>query len=346
MLLSDLIQGQKIVLTAGGTGGHMFPAQALAEELVKQGRDVTLVTDERGINYFNAPKNVTINQLNLSLMGKPGLHSKLLAMWQLSLRFCSAWRFLKKHRPDYVLGFGGYPAFPTLLAAKICKIPFSLHEQNAVMGRVNRWFIPWAEHVGVSFPDTQKIKSCYQSKVTLTGMPVRKAIQKVGNLPYTSPKSGEPFNLLVLGGSQGAGIFSKVVPAAIAKLPHSLQNCLVITQQCRQESLEATHELYKQLGVAYKLSPFFKDIGAQFAKAHLVISRAGAATTAELLTAGRPAILVPYPHATDDHQTANANYVASIGAGWQIAQTDFTPEVLADHLQDLMEHADLLGMVR
>ncbi|MEN8237130.1 MAG: undecaprenyldiphospho-muramoylpentapeptide beta-N-acetylglucosaminyltransferase [Pseudomonadota bacterium] len=338
MQMADLISGSKIVLTAGGTGGHMFPALALAQSLASRGCQVSLVTDERGAKYIKQPQGIEIKVLDLSRMSQAGLRGKLGGVGQLLARFWQMWRWMRRRKPDTVVGFGGYPAFPTLLSAVIHRASISLHEQNGVMGRVNRWFIRWATHVGVSFPGTQRIKPKYQHKVHLTGLPVRDSIKRAAQTVYALPKTGERFRVLVIGGSQGSGIFSDVVPQALAKLSDQQQDRLHVVQQCRGEHMLATKKAYKVLAVTSRLSGFIQGIASELAKAHLVITRAGASSTAELLTVGRPTIFVPYPHATDDHQTANAKYAQSTGMGWLISQEKLTAEVLARHIGQLLEH--------
>ena len=344
MQLTNLVSGNKIVLTAGGTGGHMFPALALAQSLVEQGRQVTLVTDQRGAKYVKQPQGVVVKVLDFSKLGKAGIAGKLLGMPQLLARFLETWLWIRKEKPDTVVGFGGYPAFPLLLSAVLSRRSISLHEQNGVMGRVNRMFIPWATHVGISFPGTTRIKAKYQHKVRLTGLPVRDSIKQAAQTAYALPKKGERFRILVLGGSQGSGILSEIVPAALAKLSGELQQQLHVVQQCRKDDMTATKKAYKALKVTSKLAEFIQDIGPELAKAHLVITRAGASTTAELLAVGRPAIFIPYPLAMDDHQTANAKYAQSTGLGWLLPQATLTPEVLAEHIEQLLEHPQRLLM--
>ncbi len=340
----DLVTGNKIVLAAGGTGGHMFPALALAQALVDEGRQVTLVTDERGAHYIKVkqPNGVSVKILDLSKLGRGGLAGKIAGVIQLLARFWDSWRWIRTEKPDTVVGFGGYPAFPTLLSAVLNRCPISLHEQNGVMGRVNRLFVRWAKHVGISFPQTGRIAPKYQHKVILTGLPVRKEIIKAAKTVYALPKKGERFRILVLGGSQGAGIFSEVVPKALAILSSKQQQQLHNVQQCRKEHMSATKKAYQALEVTSKLSEFIQNIGSELAQTHLVITRAGASTTAELLAVGRPAIFIPYPHATDDHQTANANYAESTGLGWLIPQENLTPDVLAAHVGQLLERPQQL----
>lgn len=320
----------------------MFPALALAQSLVNKGCEVTLVTDQRGAQYAKQPKGVLVKVLDLSRVGQGGWYGKIGGMGQLLARFCQTWRWIRKEKPDTVVGFGGYPAFPTLLSAVLNRRPISLHEQNGVMGRVNRWFIRWAQQVGVSFPETQRIQEKYQHKVCLTGLPVRESIIQAARVSYTLPKKDKRFRVLVLGGSQGAGILSEVVPQAFAQLSKERQQQLHVVQQCRKEHMTATKKAYKSLTVTSKLAEFIQDIGPELAKAHLVITRAGASTTAELLAVGRPAIFIPYPHATDDHQTANAKYAQSTGMGWLIPQQHLTAKVLAEHLEELFEHPQYL----
>ena len=335
--LADLIPGDRVVLAAGGTGGHMFPAVALGQTLLKQGRKVILVTDPRGEQYVRDLGAIELKTLNLRQMS--GLKSLIKFFKALS----ECWRWLGRNRPDSIVGFGGYPAFPLLSAAILRRIPIYLHEQNRVMGRVNRTFLPWAQKVGLSFPGTKRIAEKYNHKIVVTGLPVREPVKEAAKTRYILPHAKEKFRILVLGGSQGAGIFGDVLPKALQLLDKNRQNTIHLVQQCRKEQIDQAKQAYAQANSTIELYEFIDDIGQELAKAHLVISRAGASSTAELLTTHRPSILVPYLYATDDHQTANAQYAQAQGLSWVIPQKHFTAESLAEHINDLLDHPEKLS---
>jgi UDP-N-acetylglucosamine--N-acetylmuramyl-(pentapeptide) pyrophosphoryl-undecaprenol N-acetylglucosamine transferase len=243
---------------------------------------------------------------------------------------------LKRLRPAAVIGFGGYPSVPTMMAATWLGLPTLLHEQNAVLGRANRLLASRVGHVATSFESVAGLRAADRDKVVLSGNPVRASFVATRAAPYPMPNGNGPLNLLVLGGSQGAHVFSRVVPAAIAGLPDSLRQRLRVIQQCRPEDIDDVRAAYDGTGIATELSTFFDDVPERLAAAHLVIARAGASTVAELVTIGRAAILVPYPHATDDHQTANARALDDQGAAWLMPQIAFCPSALTARLEALL----------
>jgi len=242
----------------------------------------------------------------------------------------AARRNLQANRPDMVVGFGGYPSLPPMLAAIWSGLPTLIHEQNAVLGRVNRLLAPRVGAIAASFPQTARLRAGDAAKVVQTGNPVREAILALRNLPYVPPNGSGPVRLLVMGGSQGARVMSEVVPAALTRLSPGLRARLRVTQQCRAEDLGRVRDGYARAGIPAELAAFIDDVPQQLGAAHLVIARAGASTVSELLAAGRPAILVPYPHAADDHQTANARAMVAAGGGWMMEERRFTPEALAE----------------
>lgn len=324
-----------VILAAGGTGGHVFPAEALAEALQRRGCRLAFVTDKRGQNYGGVLSSMETHRLSLTPMRK-GLVSRARGMLTLGWGIWEARRLLRKLQPRVVVGFGGYPSLPTVYAAANAGIATVIHEQNAILGRANRMLAPRARAIATSFPIVELLGRTEEQRQILTGNPVRPGVLAVREHGYTPPGANAPFNLLVTGGSQGAGIFSRVVPAAIAGLPPSAQSRIRVVQQARPEDIERLRAAYRDANVTAELATFFTDMPEQLARAHLVIARAGASTIAELTTAGRPAILVPYPYATDDHQTANAFALATLGGAWTIADEDFSPATLTTHLASLM----------
>ncbi|MEM6971286.1 MAG: undecaprenyldiphospho-muramoylpentapeptide beta-N-acetylglucosaminyltransferase [Pseudomonadota bacterium] len=323
-----------IVLAAGGTGGHMFPAQALAETMLKRGWRVALASDERGLRYAGGfPATVTRIETASASPSRGGLMAKLRLPFTIWRGMSTARAAFAADRPMAVAGFGGYPALPSLLAAISMRIPSLIHEQNAVLGRVNKLL---AGQVGQVCCGTWPVVNAPKGvALTHVGNPVRAAVAKARGRVFAPPAGGR-LKLTIFGGSQGAGIFGRVVPEAVAALPKDLRDRLSVTQQVRAEDGDTVAAAYQKAGVTADLAPFFDDMPARLAKAHLVIARAGASTVAELTAIGRPAILVPYRHATDDHQTANARALAEAGGAHVLAETDFTAEALTPRLAALM----------
>jgi UDP-N-acetylglucosamine--N-acetylmuramyl-(pentapeptide) pyrophosphoryl-undecaprenol N-acetylglucosamine transferase len=321
-----------IILAAGGTGGHMVPAHALAAELKARGHGVMLVTDDRGAKYPGLFKDVPVHILPAGRLGG-GAIGMLKAMRSVLRGRRQARALYRQHRPDAVVGFGGYPAFPALLAASAAKIPTVLHEQNAVLGRVNRWLAGDAKAIATSYAEVERLKSACRAKVVLVGNPVRDEVKRLGELPFPPFDDSAPLKILVTGGSQGATILGAVVPAGLGLLPAPLRLRLQVVQQCRADDIAAVREKYAALNIPAELLTYIEDMPDRIADAHLVIARAGASTIAELTAAGRPAILVPLPIATDDHQTVNAREMADAGGARMIPQTEFTPATLAAQVE-------------
>ncbi|MBI1210637.1 MAG: undecaprenyldiphospho-muramoylpentapeptide beta-N-acetylglucosaminyltransferase [Alphaproteobacteria bacterium] len=331
-----------VVIAAGGTGGHLFPAQALADELARRKHRVVLMTDDRGHNYaqtFPQAEVVTVPSATFADRGRVG---KALAVARLARGALSAFFALGRIRPAVVVGFGGYPALPTMFAAARRGLPSVVHEQNAILGRVNRWLAPAVTRIASSFGKMKHLDPLLQPRVEMTGNPVRPAIL-ASVRPYVPPGADGPFNLLVFGGSQGARVFSTLVPEAIGKLPDHLRKRMQIVQQCRAEDLEGARARYERIGVRPTLAPFISDMGERLAAAHLVISRAGASTVTELEIVGRPALLIPYPYAMDDHQTANAGEIETSGAGWMLPEAGLTAEMLAAKITELANAPAMLS---
>jgi UDP-N-acetylglucosamine--N-acetylmuramyl-(pentapeptide) pyrophosphoryl-undecaprenol N-acetylglucosamine transferase len=331
-----------IVLAAGGTGGHLFPAEALARELMARGYHVALVTDRRG-QAFADKLGVELHRIRAGRLGA-GIASKIVAVAEMALGTIEAQRLLRRLAPACVAGFGGYPSVPTMIAATRLKLPTLIHEQNALLGRANRLLAPRVARIATSFAETRGVRAPDRAKVTLTGNPVRPAITLMRGVGYPGFADEDAlFRILVLGGSQGARILGAVVPRALSLLDPALRNRLEVAQQARPEDLDAARRIYRDAGMPVELESFFDDVPARLASAHLVISRAGASSVAEIATVGRPAILVPFAAAAEDHQTLNARGFAAAGAAWVMSEREFTPEALAARLTALMAEPEQLA---
>lgn len=321
---------KRIVLATGGTGGHMFPAQALATELSKQGYNVFIFSDGRGHQFSEAPfvkVKVPAAQLQGSLTRKVKGGIKLVAGLGVALYH------LRRIKPHAVVGFGGYASIPTMIAAATLRLPTIVHQADACFGRANRFLAPFVTRIATSFPHVENIPTSCQEKVSLTGLPLRSDIKPS---PYVASKEKGPFHLLVTGGSQGAKVFGDVLPEAVGLLKPDLQKRLHVHQQCRVEFLQKTEENYQKTQANAELSPFLDRMGERYKKAHLVISRAGASSVGEAMLVGRPALFIPYPYAMDHHQFYNAKQAVDVKGGWIVEEKDLTPKVLAQVLSDLM----------
>ena len=334
--------GRSILLAAGGTGGHVFPAIAVAEELMARGHTVALATDARGTNLGKSLAGVDVHQISASGV-RGGLMAKMSAAVSIGVGVLQARRLFRKIRPECVIGFGGYPSVPTMIAATSRGLPTIIHEQNAVLGRANRLVSKRVTAIATSFAETSGIAVASDGNVVLTGNPVRAAFSAVRDQEYPPiGPNGKGVKILVMGGSQGATVLSEVIPRALQEMPETLRRRFAITQQCRAEDIDNVRRIYAEAGVYADLATFFDDVPDRMAAAHIVITRAGASTVAELAEAGRPAILIPYPHAMDDHQTANARAVEASGAGWLIPQAGFTPEALTMRLESFANLQNIL----
>jgi UDP-N-acetylglucosamine--N-acetylmuramyl-(pentapeptide) pyrophosphoryl-undecaprenol N-acetylglucosamine transferase len=323
-----------VILAAGGTGGHLFPAQALAEELVERGFRIQLMTDERVRDYG---KTFPAEQVHIIPAATLTPSSPWKVPQQL-LRLYSGYRLARKligqHRADAVVGFGGYPSLPPLFAATKLAVPTLVHEQNSVLGRANLLLVGYGSPVATSFDGISNLPR--KAKVTLTGNPVRAIVKSVAAAAY--PALDGDLRLLVFGGSQGARFFSDLMPGVAAALPEHLRKRLHITQQCREEDMARTKEAYLASGIRADLSPFFSDMPQRMAASHLVVCRSGASTIAELGVVGRPAVLVPLPHAIDNDQLRNAESFSKAGAGWLQPQNDIETQGFADFLTGLLSN--------
>ena len=324
----------RIALAAGGTGGHVFPALSLAEALCARGHQVLVLTDKRGDAFEVRDAAWTVTRIRAASPSKPGVLAKLGAAAQLCLGVFDARRALRNFQADVVVGFGGYPSVPAIFAGSWLNKPAILHEQNAVLGRANRWLVTRAAVVATSFDAT--LGADGGQPVERTGNPVRAAILAHRETRYEALDAMGPIRLRVFGGSLGARVFSDLVPASLALLPSVLRDRVELVQQCRPEDLEPVRDAYDALGIKAEIAPFFDDVPNRLANAHLVIARAGASTVSELGVIGRPAILVPYPHAMDDHQSRNAKAMENAGGGWMMGESDLTAETLAARLEALL----------
>jgi UDP-N-acetylglucosamine--N-acetylmuramyl-(pentapeptide) pyrophosphoryl-undecaprenol N-acetylglucosamine transferase len=322
------------VLAAGGTGGHMVPAAALAAELGRRGHRVALVSDERGVRFPGLFEGVQTHILPAGRLAGGPLGWIKAAQAMLRGR-AMAIELLQHFRPAAVIGFGGYPALPTLLAAFHHKIPSAIHEQNAVLGRVNRLVAGRVSAIATSYAVVERLKDSYRGKTHLVGNPVRDSVIALRDKPYPLLEEDGIFRVLVTGGSQGASVLSQVVPDGLSLLPVNFRRRLQVTHQARIEDIDAARAKYAELSIAADLATYLPDLPEHLGWAHLVIARAGASTLAELTCAGRPAILVPLPSATDDHQTVNAREMTAAGGARTIDQRNFTPVELAKQMQRL-----------
>ncbi|MBD2842497.1 undecaprenyldiphospho-muramoylpentapeptide beta-N-acetylglucosaminyltransferase [Erythrobacter rubeus] len=325
------------VLAAGGTGGHLIPAFALATELQARGHHVALITDARGANIPGKPSGLTAHVLPAGRFGKNPLQwfrgAKL--VWE---GRNMALRLFESFEPAAVIGFGGYPALPALLAATSANIPTVIHEQNAVLGRVNRLFASRVDAIATSYPEVERLDAKHLDKAHLVGNPVREALLSLRDEEFPPFTEDGLLRVLVTGGSQGASVLSDVVPDGLAMLPPAIRQRLQVTQQCRSEDVDRVRERYANHDIPAELGTYFEDMDDRLADTHLFIGRAGASTIAELTAVGRPGILVPLPIATDDHQAVNTREITKAGGARMIRQAKFTPKELAKQIQAMAQN--------
>ena len=326
---------RSVLLAAGGTGGHLFPAFALAQELARRRIAVDLVTDMRGDRYGTGFPARHVYQVPSATLGQRSPVAVARTAATLVRGAFAAWRLLRRLRPDAVVGFGGYPTFPPLIAARMLGIPAALHEQNAVLGRANRMLAKGVTAIATSFERTKSLDGPLRAKARLTGNPVRDSVIHAARLPFRAPEPGGPFVLVAFGGSQGARFFSDTVPPALAALGGELRSRLVVSQQAREEDVDRVKTAFQAAGIKAEVAAFFKDLPQRMALSHLVIARAGASSVAELAVIGRPSILVPLPHSLDNDQLENATNLAESGGSWCIEQRDFSPKRLAREIERL-----------
>jgi UDP-N-acetylglucosamine--N-acetylmuramyl-(pentapeptide) pyrophosphoryl-undecaprenol N-acetylglucosamine transferase len=334
-----------ILLAAGGTGGHLFPAEALGVELMKRGMRVRLVTDSRALRYGGLFTKDMIDVVPSETVRGHSPWSLARTGAMLAAGTLVALNLMRKLKPAAVVGFGGYPTLPPLLAARLFGIPGVIHDSNAVLGRANRFLSGRVSAIATSLPGVLDQDPALAAKTTTTGTPMRPAIVAAAAVKFESPDVTGPLRLLVIGGSQGARVMSDIVPGAIERLQPELWRRLVLVQQVREEDMARVRAVYDRLKIDTELAPFFSDLPARLAASHLVISRSGAGTVAELGAVGRPSILVPLPGSIDQDQVANAGVLAQAGGAIRIAQSDFTPDRLAAEISSLAaEPARLVAM--
>ncbi len=320
----------RIILATGGSGGHVFPSYALAKELSRQGYEVYLFSDSRG-HQFSDSSFLRVKIPSAHLQGSIG--KKLKGGMYLISGIGAALYHLRRLKPQAVVGFGGYASFPTMVAATMLRLPTIIHGADAYFGRTNRRLAPFVTGIATSFPHTENIPLAYKDKVNFTGLPVRPDIEPH---PYMASTENGAFHLLVTGGSQGARVFSEILPQAVSLLDPSLQKRLRISQQCREESIRETQALYDKTKSHVELSPFLDRMGERYKKAHFIISRAGASSVIEAALVGRPALFIPYPYAMDDHQFYNAQQAVIVEGGWMMREKEFTSKALATFLSKLI----------
>ena len=332
-----------ILLAAGGTGGHLFPAEALGAVLIKRGLRVRLVTDERAVRYsglfsqgmLDVVPSETVRSRNPLSLARTGL--------VLAAGVAVALKLVHRQRPAAMIGFGGYPTLPPLIAARLLGVPTLIHDSNAVLGRANRFLAARVDAIATSLPGVFDRDPALAAKATLTGTPLRPAVLAAAAQAYQALDATGPLRLLVIGGSQGARIMADIVPGAVERTEPALWRRLVLVQQVREEDLTRVRAVYDRLGINAELAPFFTDLPARLAQAHLVVSRSGAGTVAELAGIGRPSILVPLPGSIDQDQFANAGVLMQAGGAIRIPQTEFTPDRLASEISALAAEPERLA---
>ncbi|UXN05569.1 undecaprenyldiphospho-muramoylpentapeptide beta-N-acetylglucosaminyltransferase [Bartonella sp. HY761] len=329
----------KIVLAAGGTGGHLFPAEALGAELQMRGYDVHLLTDgraQRFVSFFDADHVHVIN--SATIKGKNPI-AIIKTLWQLLKGVRQSRKLLHSLKPVLVCGFGGYPTLPPLYAASSMGIPTLIHEQNAVMGRANRFLAGKVTAIAGGFLPQE---GEFASKIIVTGNPVRPAVIDAAKLPYKAVEAGAPFNLLVFGGSQGASFFSEILPQALKLIDETKRNSILVTQQARPQDIEAVTQAYADLGIKAEIASFFDNMAERIANAQFIIARSGASTVAEIAAIGRPALLVPYPYALDHDQAENAASLATSGGVKVLAQKNIDADVMAEIITGALDDPKLM----
>ena len=335
------VEAKQVLISAGGTGGHMFPAEALARDLIGRGYRVALATDVRGKKYEPFADGIPVYVLKSATL-KSGLFSKFKAAMSLGVGYLQARKLVDKLKPEAVIGFGGYPSFPAVYAAQKKNIPTIIHEQNAILGKANAYLAPKADRIALSWPKVEGLSEADAVRTVVTGNPTRPDIAALYNKPYPALEQDGVLRIFVMGGSQGAHIFSDVLPAMMDNLsaPHKAR--LEIVQQCREEDIEETRKAYAKAGVNAELATFFDNVAERLENCHLVIARSGAGTVAEVTTAGRPAIFVPYPHHKDQQQKRNADAVFDVGGAWVMTQDGFTVEALLARIETFLQNPETL----
>ena len=328
-----------IALATGGTGGHVYPALTLARALSPT-HDIILYTDPRGVRFIT-DSGFKYHVIQSAKM-HPGLLGRLRTLVQLGLGYVQSHLFMLVRRPDAIVGFGGYPSFPAVVAAAHRGVPVVLHEQNAIFGRAQRMLVRFAKIVCLSFANTQKADAIPATKLRVTGLPMRPDIVALSGQDYQLPHDNDKFNILIAGGSLASALFGRVIPHGIAKLPADLQAKIHVVQQARPEQIDEISRLYQQHHISAEVLPYIHDMPAALRKAHLFIGRSGASTVTELAIAGRPALYIPLAVSLDGDQAANAAHIIQGGGGWILPEKDFSPESLAAMLGDILNQPSRL----
>ncbi len=334
-------EAKQILISAGGTGGHMFPAEALARDLIDRGYRVALATDMRGKKYEPFADGIPVYVLKSGAM-KSGLLGKIKSVMALGVGVLQARKLVDKLKPAVVVGFGGYPSFPALHAAQKKNIPTIIHEANAVLGRANVYLAPKADRIAVAWPNISGLDESDSVRTIITGNPVRPDIAALYNKPYPVLEQEGVLRIFVMGGSLGASVFGDVLPKMVDNLSAAHKARLKIIQQCRTENIDEVKKAYKEAGVDAELKTFFDDVPEQLEKCHLFIGRSGASTVSEVATAGRPAIFVPYPHHKDQQQKRNADAIFDVGGAWVMTQDGFTVEALLARIETFLQSPESL----
>ncbi len=336
-------RASSIAICAGGTGGHLFPAEALSAELRQRGHKILLLTDERGLRYGDKFPCDEVVQISSATLSPRAPLKAVIGLARLSAGTIKSLGVLKSAKVSAMAGFGGYPTIPPMIAGAVLGIPTCLHEQNAVMGRANRFLARFASILAKSFETTKHIPERKNLHVVTTGNPVREQVIKLRNVPYEPPVVDGDFKLLIFGGSQGASVFSDIVPPALDLLPELTKKRLKVTQQCRPEDIERVKLAYETAGIEVELATFFPNLPKRMAEAHLIVARSGASCLSELTVIGRPSILIPLPHSLDNDQRENARALEHNGGAWVVDQSDFKPDQFAQMLDQFQREPNRLS---
>lgn len=332
---------KQIIISAGGTGGHMFPAEALARDLIGRGYRVALATDVRGKKFEPFADGIPVYVLK-SGAAQGGIFNKVKTILSLGIGVLQARKLVDKLKPAVVVGFGGYPSFPAVYAAQKKNIPTIIHEQNAILGKANSYLAPKADRIATAWPNISGMNESDSVRAVVTGNPVRPDIAALYNKPYPSLEQDGVLRIFVMGGSLGASVFGDIIPKMVDNLSSAHKARLEIVQQCRAENIEDVRSAYKAAGVKAELATFFDNVADRLERCHLVIARSGASTVSEVATAGRPAIFVPYPHHKDQQQKRNADAIFDAGGAWVMTQDGFTVEALLARIETFLQNPESL----
>ena len=330
-----------ILLSSGGTGGHVFPAIALAKDLLSRGYRVHFVTESRGQKYLQNIEGIEVHVIKSGTLGS-GVLGKIKGLTSLGLGILQAGKLIDRLQPSIVVGFGGYPSFPGVYVAQKRKIPTIIHEQNAILGKANVMLASKADRIALSMKRGDGLDEVDSVRSIVTGNPVREEVSELYNKPYPALETDGPLNIFIVGGSLGAKVFSDVLPSALSQLSAAYKARLNIVQQCREEDIEKVRTQYADAGIKAKLGVFFDNVPEILQTSHLIIARSGASTVAEVTTAGRPAIFVPYPYHADQQQKINAEAVVDAGGAWMMSQNGFTEEALLARLETFLQNPETL----